>query len=165
MNPDRRLDEFAARQYGTFSRRQAQAVGMTRMMVETRVANGAWVRLAPSIYAMASAPPKWERQMVAALLSRPGAIVAGRSAAYLHGFDDFGQGRPVIMVGPRGNSRSAMATVIRSERFENVGRVRRLGFVASDEAEWSPSPAIWASPVSKPSSTRYWLARPAPSRT
>jgi very-short-patch-repair endonuclease len=135
MHPDRRLDEFAARQYGTFSLQQARTVGMTPTMVETRVANGAWTRLASSVYAMASAPPKWERQMAAALLSRPGAIVAGRSAAYIHGFDDFGPGRPVIMIGPRGNARSAMATVIRSKRFDTVGRVRRLGFVASDEAE------------------------------
>jgi len=82
MNPDRRLDEYAARQYGAFSLSQARDVGFTRAMIETRRDNGAWIRLAPSVYVMASAPPKWERQMAAALLSRPGSIVAGSSAAH-----------------------------------------------------------------------------------
>lgn len=77
MRPDRALDEYAARQYGTFSLVQAKRAGFTARMVHGRVTDGAWVRLAPSVYALASAPPKWERQMAAALLSRQGAIAAG----------------------------------------------------------------------------------------
>lgn len=73
-------------------------------MILTRIENGAWLRLAPAVYVLASAPPKWERQMAAALLTRSGSIVAGRSAAYLHAFDGFGPGRPVIMIGPGGNA-------------------------------------------------------------
>lgn len=135
MQADRDLDEYAARQYGTFSRAQAVTVGMTPKMVHTRLAAGAWIRMAPSVYAVASAPPKWERQMAAALLTRTGSIVAGRSAAFVHGFSDFGGTRPVIMIGPSGNSRSQLAHVIRSQRFDAVGRVRRRGFVVTDEAE------------------------------
>lgn len=135
MHQDRIIDEYASRQYGTFSRGQAEKAGFTARMILTRVENGAWIRLAPAVYAMASAPPKWERQMAAALLSREGSIVAGRSAAHVHGFPGFGQGRPVLMIGPGGNARSPIARIIRSDRFHNVGRVRKQGFVLTDEAE------------------------------
>jgi very-short-patch-repair endonuclease len=135
MELDRVIDEYASRQYGTFSRRQAEKAGFTPRMILTRVQTGAWIRLAPAVYALASAPPKWERQMAAALLARENPIAAGRSAAYLHGFPGFGPGRPVIMIGPGGNARSPLARVIRSQRFHDVGRGRIRGFVVTDEAE------------------------------
>lgn len=135
MVPDRLVDELAAHQYGTFSRKQAERAGMTPRMILTRVETGAWIRMAPAVYALASAPPKWERQMAAAILTRDGAIAAGRSAAHLHRFDGFGPTRPVIMVGPEGNARSPLARVIRSQRFEEVGRERVGGFVTTSEAE------------------------------
>lgn len=135
MDQDRMIDEYASRQYGTFSHQQAQKAGFSSRMILTRVQNGAWIRLAPSVHALASAPPKWERQIAAALLTREGSIVAGRSAAYLHEFDGFGPGRPVIMIGPGGNARSTLARVIRSNRFDQVGRQRKRGFVVTDEAE------------------------------
>jgi very-short-patch-repair endonuclease len=135
MYPDRAIDELASRQYGTFSRLQAEMAGFSARMILTRVENGAWIRLAPSVYALASAPPKWERQMAAALLTRRGSVVAGRAAAFLHEFDGFGPGRPVIMIGPGGNARSPLAKVIRSDRFNEVAVVRRRGFRATDEAE------------------------------
>lgn len=135
METDRRIDEYASRQYGVFSRHQAELAGLSPRMINTRVQNGAWIRLAPSVYALASAAPKWERQMAAALLTREGSIVAGRAAAFLHELDGFGPSRPVIMVGPDGNARSPLARVIRSQRFADVGRVRKRGFVVTDEAE------------------------------
>lgn len=135
MREDRTIDVYASRQYGAFSRGQAEEAGCSPRMILTRVQNGAWLRLAPAVYALASAPPKWERQMAAALLTRPGSIVAGRAAAYLHDFDGFTPGRPVIMIGPNGNARSPLARVIRSDRFAAVRRVRRRGFVVTDEAE------------------------------
>lgn len=135
VRQDRALDEFAAHQYGTFSRAQARAAGLTPRMIQTRVEEGAWIRLAPAVYALASAPPKWERQMAAALLTKEDAIAAGRSAGYLHGFPGFGPARPVIMIGLEGNARSPLARVVRSRRFEFVGRVRKRGFMVADEAE------------------------------
>lgn len=128
MSADRRIDLFAARQYGVISRKQALECGLTSKMIHTRVSTGAWIRLAPSVFAVASAAPKWERQLAAAVLSRPGSIVAGRSAAHLHDFEGFGTTRPVIMIGTDGNARSPLATVIRSRRFEKVSTVRKLGF-------------------------------------
>ncbi len=73
--------------------------------------------------------------MAAALLSREGSIVAGRSAAYLHGFDGFGPTKPVIMIGLDGNARSPLARVIRSTRFESTATLRKRGFVATSEPE------------------------------
>ena len=135
MEQDRALDEYAARQYGTFSRDQAVAGGITRKMIETRLRSGAWIRLGPAVYALASAPPKWERQMAAALLTKADSIVAGKAAAYLHGFDGFAAPKPVIMVTDSQSAASPLARVIRSNRFTDVGRVRRRGFVVTDEAE------------------------------
>lgn len=135
MEADRRLDEYAAHQYGAFSREQATNAGLTPRMIQTRVGSGAFVRLAPSVYALASAPPKWERQMAAALLTKPDSIVAGRSAAFLHDFPGFRLAKPVIMIGLEGNARSPLARVIRSQRFESVNRVRRRGCIVTDEAE------------------------------
>lgn len=135
MRPDRELDVYAARQYGAFSLDQARKAGFTARMIHTRVTGGAWIRLAPSVYALASAPPKWERQMAAALLSREGAVAAGRSAAYLHEFEGFGETKPVIMIGEDGNARSPLARVIRSKRWDQVERVRRRGFPVTSEAE------------------------------
>jgi hypothetical protein len=73
--------------------------------------------------------------MAAALLTREGAIVAGRAAAYLHDFPGFRQGRPIIMVGSTGNARSTLATVIRSRYFDLIERDRVRGFETSAEAD------------------------------
>lgn len=135
MEQDRGLDEYASRQYGCFCLAQAQRVGLTPRMVETRVQTGAWIRLGPKVYALASAPPKWERQMAAALLTKQDAIVAGRAAAYLHDIDGFKAPRPVIMIGRTENATSPLARVIRSNRFETVARARRRGFIVTTEAE------------------------------
>lgn len=135
MTPDRALDQFVAHQYGAFSVSQAYRVGFTKRMVHRRLASGAWIRLASGVYALASAPPKWERQMAASLLTRPGSIVAGRAAGHLHGFEGFGPTRPVVMVGTDGNARSPLARVIRSQRFGELATVRRRGFPVTSEAE------------------------------
>ncbi len=135
MHPDRLLDEYAARQYGVFSLTQARSVGLTPKMVETRLSSGAWVTLAPSVYAVASAPPRWERQVAAALLSRERAIATGRTAAVLHQFPSAKEGRPEIMIAPGGNARSPLARVVRSKYFDDVSRTRVRGFEVTDEAE------------------------------
>ena len=77
---------------------QLRDAGFDRKAVGRRVARSEWIRLAPGVFAVASAPPIWERQLSAAILSRSSAIVGGRSAAFLHGFQGFGRTRPEIMV-------------------------------------------------------------------
>ncbi len=73
--------------------------------------------------------------MAAALLTKDEAIVAGRSAAYLHDFPGFAATKPTIMIGLDDNARSPLARVVRSQRFESVGRTRKRGFIVTDEPE------------------------------
>lgn len=135
MGIDRRLDEYAARQFGVFSLAQARREGFTDRMVDHRLESGQWIRLVQEVYALGSAPPGWQRQLAAAVLSRPGALVAGHSAAHLHGFHGFGLGRPVVIVGLNGNARSPIAKVIRSRYFFEIEAVRVRGFRATSPAE------------------------------
>ena len=108
---DQSIARLARRQHGVVNRRQCTIAGGTRKMVEHRVATGAWLRLGPGVYAMASAPPTWLRALAAAQLSAPSAAVAGKAAAALHGFEGFRPGHPAITV-PRGsNVRNRLATV------------------------------------------------------
>lgn len=159
VEQDRALDEYAARQFGTFTRAQARRAGLTEKMVETRLRTGAWIRLGPKVYALASAPPKWERQMAAAVLTKRDAIVAGGAAAYLHGFDGFTAPKPVIMVGRDQNPSSPLARVIRSDRFETVTTVRRRGFIVTDEAETLMTLAREISPARLEAAVDWLLAR------
>ncbi|MGH8958305.1 MAG: hypothetical protein ACRDVK_06490 [Acidimicrobiia bacterium] len=73
--------------------------------------------------------------MSASLLSRPQAIVAGWSAAQLHGFPGARRGRPVILVPASGNARSTLAHVVRSEFFDDVERRYVSGFPVTSPAE------------------------------
>ncbi len=135
MRPDRTVDQYAAHQYGVFTRSQALSAGLTDKMVAHRVASGAWVRVAPATYSFASASVRWERQLAAAVLSHPGAYVGGRSAARLHDFSGFGDSKPEIVLPLTANARSPLARVIRSQRFNEMSTVRRAGFVTTSEAE------------------------------
>jgi very-short-patch-repair endonuclease len=96
---------------------------------------GKWVQLDTRVFAVGSAPATWPRQMTAAVLSRPVALVAGRSAGYLHEFPGFRSGRPEILVPFAGNARSPLARVIRSRHFEQIASARVRGFQVTSVAE------------------------------
>ncbi|HEX6219986.1 MAG TPA: DUF559 domain-containing protein [Acidimicrobiia bacterium] len=117
--------------YSTVIRR----AGFNRNAVQRRVAAGEWVRLCPNVFCLASAPPKWERRMAAVVLSRPRAYVGGSSAAYLHRFRDFRQGRPTIIVPEGSNSRLSIGRVIRSKHFDSLATVQIAGFAVTSPAE------------------------------
>lgn len=129
------IDVFASRQYGVFNRDQIRKAGFDRNAVKRRVGSGEWIRLCPNVFCVASASPKWERQLAAAVLSRPRAFVAGSSAAYLLGFRDFRQGRPTIVVPEGSNSRLSIGQVIRSKHFDSLATVQVAGFTVTSAAE------------------------------
>lgn len=131
----RQVDTLAARQYGCFGVNQLRAAGFDKRAVARRLARGAWVTMVPGVYAVASSPPTWERQVSAAVLSRPRAIVGGRSAATLDGFPGFTKTRPVIIVPRTGNARSPIARVIRSAFYKSIETQRLRGFVVTTAAE------------------------------
>lgn len=128
MGDSRTIDRFAIRQHGVFSGSQARVAGFDKHAVARKLASGEWRQLDYRVFALASATPTWERQMWVALLSRPHAVLGGRSAAFLHGFKDFTRTKPSIVVPGSSNARSKIATVIRAEHYEDLEIVRVRGF-------------------------------------
>lgn len=135
MGERRAIDVFASRQYGVFNKGQIREAGYDRSAVQRRVRSGEWIRLCPNVFCLASAPPKWERQLAAAVLSRPKAIVAGSTAAYLLGFRDYRKGPPTILVPEGSNARLSIGRVIRSKHFDSIATVQLAGFTTTSAAE------------------------------
>lgn len=118
--------------------------GLSEHGIAHRLEQGRWIPLSPGVYVTASSLPTWERQLSAALLSRPGSVAAGRSAARLHDFNGIRHGRPEVMGPPSTNARSKLARVIRSADFDQVATVEVAGFPATTVAEtlWTVSGVI-----------------------
>ncbi len=119
---DRSLDTLARRQHGTFHRRQVLDLGFTARQIEHRRSVGHWVTLAPSVYALASHPYTWFRQVKAAELSIPGSAVSHGSGAVLLGLDDFRPGSIDLLAPRSGAHRSRLATVHRTDKVEAIRR-------------------------------------------
>ena len=117
------------------SREQARHQGLTDAGIHRLIRAGAWHRIDTGVFSLNSAPVSWERQLQAAVLSRPIAYAAGRSAGLLHEFDGFRPGRPEIIVPFAGNARSPLARVIRSRRFDEITTKTVAGFEATSVAE------------------------------
>jgi very-short-patch-repair endonuclease len=128
---DRAIEALARRQHGAFSRTQARDLGASTSAIDRRLASGAWIRLAPSVYALPSNPPTLERQCMAAVLCEPTAWVSGMTAAVLHGFPGARTGRIEITVPGDASHRSGLAVVRRSNQFDatHVNRIP-IGTVA-----------------------------------
>jgi len=131
----RLINRFAARQHGVFSGSQARLAGYDKHAVARRLASGDWRQFDYRVFGLASAPATWERQLSVAVLSRPSAIVGGRSAAYLHDFPGFAKSKPVIVVPGSSNARSSIAHVVRAEHFDELEVVRVRGFEATSVGE------------------------------
>lgn len=83
---DERVRELAERQYGTVSRRQLLAVGLTDGQVMRGIQNGRLVPIRRGVYALGHAALGRHARLVSAvLLCGPGAAVSHRSAAFLWG--------------------------------------------------------------------------------
>ena len=135
MDAWERLDLLAARQHGVVGRSQALDCGLTGHQIRTRLESGEWLTLDANVFALRSSVPTWERKMHASLISRPRALVAGRSAGYLHHFPGFHAGRPEILVPFQGNARSPLARVIRSRHFDRIATTKVEGFQCTSIAE------------------------------
>lgn len=129
------VDRLMAIQHGVATRGQVLDAGGTASLIDHRLEVGAWEALASGIYAARSAPVTWERDLSAALLSRPGSMACRRSAAILHGLDGFRTRRPEIVIPYGGNARSPIATIRRSVYFDQLGRTTIGGFPVTNVAE------------------------------
>lgn len=117
------------------TRAQAIESGLSEKGIQVRLEGGRWITLCPGVYSMASAMPTWERQLTAAVLSRPGSVAAGMSAAYLHRMDGFQESRPTILCPPGTNARLQIGRVVRVADFDEVGKTTVRGFLATTVAE------------------------------
>ena len=117
---DRTIEQIARRQHGVFSRAQALDRGLTPRMIQVRRASGAWLTLAPGVYALPSHAFDWLRQVKAAELSIPRAVVSHASAAALHGLSGTRPGRIELSVPPATQHQSRLATVHRVASIERV---------------------------------------------
>lgn len=81
--------------------------------IDRRLRSGAWIKVAPGVYALPSHPGTWHRQAWIAALAHPGGAIGLEAAAAIRGFEGFSQG-PLELVLPSGaNNRSSVATIHR----------------------------------------------------
>ncbi len=130
------VDLIIRRQYGVITRDQALDNGFSPREVRTRLETGAWIPVTSGVYSPSTALATWRRQLSAVALSRPDCLVAGRSAARLHGFQGVNESRPEILVPHNaGNPRSPIARVIRGRHFDQVTNTSIEGFRCTSVAE------------------------------
>jgi len=130
-----KIDQLAAHQYGVINNRQLREAGFDKSAVLRRVESGHWIRLDHGVYCVASAPPKWERLLSAAVLSRKSAVITGKPAAHLAGLRGFGRVRPVIYVRRGENPRSRLARIVQTSVFDQIAITRISGFEVTTVSE------------------------------
>ncbi|MGH1503083.1 MAG: hypothetical protein ACRBI6_05970 [Acidimicrobiales bacterium] len=97
------LSELASSQHGCFSRRQAAEFGIDAHALQREATRGTVHLCHPTVFRVAAAPRTWQQQLMAAVLTRPGAFASHRSAARLHGFGEFTHDPTVEICFARGN--------------------------------------------------------------
>jgi very-short-patch-repair endonuclease len=91
--PDDRLLQLAARQFGCVSVQQAQACGLGLPELRWRLRVGRLHRIGARVLRVVGSPPSWEQSLLAGLLDLgPTSVVSHRAAAALHGFEGFERG-------------------------------------------------------------------------
>jgi len=80
-----KLDQIAAGQHGLFTRGQARGCGYSSYQVRRRVASAEWVAVLGPVLVRAGVPLTPALYDVAASLAVPGGVLAGPSAARMHG--------------------------------------------------------------------------------
>ena len=119
---ERALEALARKQFGAFHRRQVLDLGFTARMVHRRRSVGAWLTLAPAVYALSSHPFDWKRQVKAAELAVPDAVISHRTAAVLHRLGNRRPGVIELSVAAGARHRCGLARVHRTVDLE-VARI------------------------------------------
>ena len=117
---ERAIEALARRQHGVLARRQVLATGASPSFIDRRLRSGAWMSLAPGVYALPGNPSTWQRQAMAAVLFHPQAVLSGTAAAALHGVPGYRRGRLEVTVPPGGNHRSPLAVVRRRRAVDRT---------------------------------------------
>jgi hypothetical protein len=127
-----KLNRWARRQRGLFTRWQALAAGFTDGQITARLRSGEWDSPRPEVYRIAGAPQSWEQAVLAVTLSSGStALASHRTAAHLWDLRGFRQpdqieviapfARPLRLAGVRGH---------RSRAIFDEDRTARLGIPA-----------------------------------
>lgn len=124
MGDRKQIARLAARQHGVFSVTQARMAGYDKSAVRRRCERGEWSRIDHSVLGVTTAPTTWAQTLMAAVLSRPSAIVGHASAAFLLGLKGVRRGTPVIVVPKGSNPRSDIARVVESDQYELLATTR-----------------------------------------
>lgn len=111
---DRAIERLARAQHGAFALRQILPLGCTNDMAEDRVDTGRWFRLVQAIFALAGAPPTWQRQYKAAELTVLGSALRAAAAAQVHALATARVVRPRLVIPYTANTRNPLAVVSRS---------------------------------------------------
>ena len=129
------ISAIARAQHGVITRQQASDAGVTDRQIARRLESGYWIALDRGVYAVASAPATWRRQVMAAVLSRNRAIASGITAGALHGIPGCRRVRPEITVPRSAGTGSPLAVVRRRGDFEQIGKVSVSGIPTMAVAE------------------------------
>lgn len=99
---DRLARGLADRQWGVVARQQLLAAGVTRRVIDRRIATGALVPIHVGVYAVGHRVLTWRGRFLAASLAcGPDAVVSHRSAGILHGFLPLSSSQAVDVSVPR----------------------------------------------------------------
>lgn len=103
MTPEAAVRRVSEEQFGTITRSQVLASGMTEWSIRRQLASGAWSRLEAGVYQVHGAPSALAR-MAAATVALP-AVVSHEAAAELHRLGWVERGRAVVTVPHRMSNR------------------------------------------------------------
>ncbi|MCC7078163.1 MAG: type IV toxin-antitoxin system AbiEi family antitoxin domain-containing protein [Acidimicrobiia bacterium] len=84
------LRKIRSSQFDLFTRKQAHSAGYSRLAIAERLESGEWIEVHPNVFREGSslAPTPHQVLMAALLYAGPDAVLAQRSAAFLHGILD-----------------------------------------------------------------------------
>jgi hypothetical protein len=100
---DDAIHALASRQFGLFSRLQANELGFPAHIVHQRLAAGRWLQVAPGVYSLPGWPDSWHRRLWRAHLDVGlHSVVSHEAAAALHGLTPIPAGRVTVTV-PHGD--------------------------------------------------------------
>jgi len=89
VSPEVAIAAVAAQQFGVFTSQQAKRAGFTARAIRRRCESGKWIVVHRGVYALASAPHCWERNVYAAVISfGPAVAASGPTAAHLLGLTE-----------------------------------------------------------------------------
>jgi very-short-patch-repair endonuclease len=118
---DSTVRRLAEKQYGVFSRVQADTAGARGLMRHQRVEAGRWVPVGAAGYRMAGAPMTWRGLLLAALWDAgPRSMICGAAAAQLHRWPGYTHDVVEVLVPKSLDHLCQIATIRESRRYELV---------------------------------------------